>query len=110
MGQYQYIPLDPSSSEIRMLAILPSLHRSWKIRCKLYTVSLESLDEAPFAFYEALSYTWGDTSDSVLIALNGNEFHVTRNLAAALVHLRARRRPRYLWVDAICINQDDIPE
>ena len=33
-----------------------------------------------------------------------------RNLLAALERLRLPDQDRYLWVDAICINQSDIPE
>ncbi|KAK3364200.1 heterokaryon incompatibility, partial [Lasiosphaeria hispida] len=32
------------------------------------------------------------------------------NLYTALLALRHRDKPRYLWVDAICINQSDIAE
>jgi len=32
---------------------------------------------------------------------------ITNNLAVALRHLRLRKKSRTLWVDAICINQDD---
>ncbi|CAO1599668.1 hypothetical protein XANCAGTX0491_003383 [Xanthoria calcicola] len=35
---------------------------------------------------------------------------VTRNLAVALRHLRYEREPRVLWIDAICINQQDVHE
>ena len=35
---------------------------------------------------------------------------VTRNLAVALQHLRYEREPRVLWIDAICINQQDVHE
>jgi hypothetical protein len=38
------------------------------------------------------------------------EFLVTSNLEAALRHLRYRHQPRFLWVDALCINQSDLQE
>ncbi|KAI1772040.1 hypothetical protein F4818DRAFT_427424 [Hypoxylon cercidicola] len=48
------------------------------------------------------------------ITVDGEEFQVTVNLESALRVLRlSRRRPlrhRVLWVDAICIKQDDILE
>ncbi|PVH67667.1 hypothetical protein DL98DRAFT_398697, partial [Cadophora sp. DSE1049] len=41
---------------------------------------------------------------------DGGQLSVTVNLAEALDHLHDSDRPRKLWVDAICINQKDIPE
>jgi hypothetical protein len=35
---------------------------------------------------------------------------IRKNLEAALRHLRLTQEARYLWVDAICINQDDMDE
>jgi hypothetical protein len=110
MGSLQYQSLDPTRPEIRVLAILPSFRKLSTIKCKLVKVDLDLLDEAPFAFYEALSYTWGDATSTESITLDGHTFQVTRNLAAVLRRLRGRTRKRYLWVDAICINQTDISE
>lgn len=58
--------------------------------------------------YDALSYVWGNTAVKVPITLNGQQFGVTVNLECALRHFRLERRPRILWVDAICVNQKDI--
>ncbi|KAI3324110.1 heterokaryon incompatibility [Xylariaceae sp. AK1471] len=35
---------------------------------------------------------------------------VTTNLLSALRHLRYTDRPRMLWVDALCINHNDVEE
>lgn len=35
---------------------------------------------------------------------------ITKNLAEALRHLQHQDRPRLIWIDAICINQDDLEE
>ena len=35
---------------------------------------------------------------------------VTRNLAKALPHLRYKDKPRTAWIDAICVNQQDLKE
>jgi len=92
-----------------MLEIHPSRRTSSIMRCSLVAVDVDHLeaDAVPFYFYEALSYTWGGSTDKVGIKLDGHAFYVTRNLAAALRRLRAKEGCRYLWVDAICINQVD---
>jgi len=112
MDIYSDTPLDPESNQIRMLQIQPSWRPSSTIKCNLVRVDLDDLDadEVPFEFYEALSYTWGDTGNEKRISLNGCPFQVTRNLHAALRRLRARRLCRYLWVDALCINQKSVAE
>lgn len=60
--------------------------------------------------YEALSYTWGDSTDKQVIFVNKRPFLATRNLEAALLRLRRESRERLLWVDSICINQTDVGE
>ncbi|KAK5655884.1 hypothetical protein OQA88_5423 [Cercophora sp. LCS_1] len=60
--------------------------------------------------YEALSYTWGDPEKTHQIFCDGKTMRVNRNVHAALTALRDPLVPRTLWVDAICINQDDNAE
>lgn len=60
--------------------------------------------------YEALSYCWGDDTNKLPILVDNKTLHVTKNLRSALRHLRHSSRPRLLWVDAVCINQDDLDE
>lgn len=43
-----------------------------------------------------------------LIYVNGKQFEITINLEMALRHLRQNTTSIRLWVDAICINQDDV--
>ncbi|KAM0426400.1 hypothetical protein ACHAPT_008446 [Fusarium lateritium] len=104
-----YTPLDARALEIRILTLLPAPpggDDSAEIRCELSVASL-SLHKCPR--YEALSYVWGDVSTPRRITVNGRDFKVTVNLEAALRRLRASKSRR-LWVDAICINQDDVAE
>lgn len=63
--------------------------------------------------YFALSYNWGDSACTKTIILNGEPFQVTKNLYIALDKNRTVEifNTRYmLWVDAICINQEDLQE
>ncbi|KAI1124977.1 hypothetical protein F5Y10DRAFT_284608 [Nemania abortiva] len=64
--------------------------------------------------YVALSYCWGDHDIREDIYVNGRTFSVTRNLFLALKRLRnsyeVRKKHLRVWVDAICINQNDLAE
>ena len=73
------------------------------LRCELVNSHLVSMRGK----YEALSYTWGDSTQTISIFLNGRPVQVTANLACALRHLRRPRDDRLLWIDALCINQAD---
>ena len=60
--------------------------------------------------YEALSYTWGQPIFPETLHTHNGALNITENLALALSGLRLKDRVRYLWVDAVCINQDDTTE
>lgn len=99
-NQLMYQPLDQDLREIRILTILPGAHKS-PIECTLENNPLFDVGE-----YKALSYTWGDPKITTEIIVNGRSFQATLNLAAALVELRARHHFR-LWIDAVCIDQNN---
>lgn len=100
------MPLDASSSQIRTLTILPSETFDSDIRCSIQTAAL--LGEK--GDYEALSYVWGASTETVRVEIDGHSFSVTRNLATALRYIRRPHTSRTLWVDAVCINQYDVQE
>ncbi|KAG6356806.1 hypothetical protein INS49_014680 [Diaporthe citri] len=68
------------------------------------------VDSGDVILYEALSYTSDSPVFSHAIRCNGLDFSVTANLHAALVHLRSSHGHRWLWIDALCINQYDEAE
>jgi hypothetical protein len=45
-----------------------------------------------------------------MILLNGTAWYVTKNLAIALSYIRYPDRDRVVWIDALAINQANIPE
>ncbi|PMD64423.1 AAA-domain-containing protein [Hyaloscypha bicolor E] len=64
--------------------------------------------------YMALSYVWGDPTVKKRIFINKHPFEVTLNLYHALIRLRSslevKDRRLKVWIDAICINQNDLSE
>lgn len=102
--KYRYTSLDGTGQEIRLLSLQPRANSS-QLQCTLSTKSLAG--PGP---YEALLYVWGDKTERLPLIIDGSELQITRNLGRALRHLRFEDKPRILWVDAICINQEDDEE
>ncbi|KAJ1715353.1 hypothetical protein NYO67_2463 [Aspergillus flavus] len=109
---YKSLPLEPNAT--RMVRLLPDKETNAEIKCELFTYDLTEAEGGKH-LYEALSYVWsGDEEGSAEkhkeIILHGHTVPITANLHAALVNLRDHQLERVLWVDAICINQDDMDE
>jgi hypothetical protein len=101
----EYKPLDFAAFEIHLLTLQPAENGEDSIiHC---TLNHRFLVEPPP--YRALSYCWGDSSDPAEIVMNGLPKPVTRELNAALKQLSASNLMT-LWVDALCINQEDVLE
>ncbi|KAI0883883.1 heterokaryon incompatibility protein-domain-containing protein [Annulohypoxylon maeteangense] len=104
--------------QTRILRIEPATQLDKPVICTLLVadvIAFEGLgvveEDGPKEIpYEALSYTWGAPVFSLPIQINGIEFFITANLDSALRHLRLGDSKRYLWVDALCINQFDTKE
>ncbi|KAI0419301.1 heterokaryon incompatibility protein-domain-containing protein [Xylaria grammica] len=107
MPQFKYNKINgiPGGDRIRILSLAASGTFTDPIQVSISVVNLESSPT-----YEALSYYWGEASDKRLIFCNGKPFPVTQSLESALRHLRRRKDDRVLWIDAICINQEDVDE
>ncbi|KAG9233213.1 heterokaryon incompatibility protein-domain-containing protein, partial [Amylocarpus encephaloides] len=115
---YSYQPL-PNQRSFRLLRFRNFLESHC---CKLDTFDIE--DCPPFS---ALSYTWGaplntprsvedygpDTSKVLPIKTDAGlkSVKVLKNLYDALHQLAGSSdKPEWIWVDAICINQEDVKE
>ncbi|KAG7133919.1 Heterokaryon incompatibility protein 6 like [Verticillium longisporum] len=66
------------------------------------------LSESPV--YEALSYVWGTQTTLTNVFVSGAPVAVTQNLETALRKPRLPDRDRCLWIDQLCIDQDDPKE
>ena len=104
---YSSLSLEPG--DIRLLRVLPDKDEAAPIRCQLSNYSLHESTKGTH-LYEALSYVWGNPKKVLSIFLADRPFDVTENLHAALLRLRDRSFERVIWVDAICINQEDNSE
>jgi hypothetical protein len=98
-----YTPLlsVPQSPQIRLCCLLPGVHGD-PIHCSIDIHGLE--DNLNF---EALSYVWGDENNRRPIEVCGSQKLVTRDLGTALGYLRDKSQARHLWIDALCINQNN---
>jgi hypothetical protein len=114
-----YEALEPRSRQFRYFSLEPDLEVT-RIRGTLRIFKTPKgvpLNvKVPQPKFEALSYEWGDPDKPRHeIIVDGQPFEVRENLFYALkclrpVPLRDNHNPRILWIDAICINQDDVAE
>ena len=89
----------------RVLLLEPGQHKLQPIRC-----SLLKCDFSSNTTYEAISYAWGDENSKKTICCNGTNMNVTEDLDLCLKALRSDSETRCLWIDQICINQNDLDE
>ncbi|KAH8755175.1 heterokaryon incompatibility protein-domain-containing protein [Hyaloscypha finlandica] len=98
---YSYWKLQ-ESRWFRILSVEPSPEPQYRIFCSLLHQPIKGGQD-----YEALSYTWGTDKAIAPIFIDGGVLFVRYNLYCALRSLRRPTKRRVLWVDALCINQDD---
>jgi Heterokaryon incompatibility protein (HET) len=60
--------------------------------------------------YEAVSYSWGYPTPTHTLKCNNNLMPILGTQYQMLRRFRQPERPRYLWIDALCINQADADE
>ncbi|KAL8391957.1 hypothetical protein RB595_002245 [Gaeumannomyces hyphopodioides] len=101
-------PLTPDHFRLLCLHAPPSVQQDFPVHCDLETFPLDDCPE-----YEAISYAWGgENGDStkrcpIYIGPYWDVLVQTQNCSDMLRHVRPRRGFRFVWVDAICINQED---
>ncbi|KAI1371356.1 HET-domain-containing protein [Hypoxylon crocopeplum] len=104
---YKYRTLSPNA-HTRVIKLQPSLDVSTPLYCSLVEINLDDEGQSE---YDALSYTWGIPSfTEELIFDHCHSKMITENLYHALRRFRLPVEIRTIWVDAICINQEDDEE
>ncbi|KAK0747448.1 heterokaryon incompatibility protein-domain-containing protein [Apiosordaria backusii] len=105
--KYAYSPLGLDPPEIRLITLEPG-QRDDPIECK---VQIFEFDDDLYGCYDTLSYAWGSRTNKQSINVNGNpNFMIRYNLWLALCHIRDENKALTLWVDAICLDQNNSVE
>ncbi|KAK0620858.1 hypothetical protein B0T14DRAFT_522274 [Immersiella caudata] len=98
---YRHVPLEFPRTQIRLVKLHMGLRG---LRCSLVVQPLET--KAP---YEAISWAWDRKEDQGTRALNidGRELGISPNMYRILSMLAPLLGTRYVWIDAICIDQTE---
>jgi hypothetical protein len=94
---------DPAT-QIRLLRLDPSSTGD------SISATLDVWDKGSAPSYNAISYFCGTSPARNVITVNGQSVHVRDNCFEALQQTNLHFPASYVWVDAICINQDDLAE
>jgi hypothetical protein len=86
---------------IRLLKLFRRIPLSG-LRCQLIHVRIS---EAPA--YEAISYCWGNAPPTKTVIVNGRPMEVLDSVYEVLHYRHSFRQARLLWIDSVCINQDN---
>jgi hypothetical protein len=105
---YEPLPqpeLEGHGDSFRLLYLQPG-HGQDPVCCSIKT---HQVANAPP--YETISYCWGDITQKGCIQCGDSTLEVTTTIIDALRHLRrSEGLPRLLWIDQICIDQQDLRE
>ncbi|KAK5118813.1 hypothetical protein LTR62_000022 [Meristemomyces frigidus] len=95
-----------ADGDVFRVILLQSGVKSQRIQCMLTWEN----SRTPKQDYRCLSYCWETTIRDSAILVDGCRFAVTRNLHKALLNLRSPTTDLRIWIDQICINQEDHEE
>jgi Heterokaryon incompatibility protein (HET) len=122
LPEYEYEALN-SPNALRLLRLRPASDENHGIDAELAEFGLPehgqggidvSANGQEKPSYEAVSWCWGREKPDQLLRMHKHDkvyaFHISKNLKTALWALRKHNEVRYLWVDAICIDQKNTRE
>jgi Heterokaryon incompatibility protein (HET) len=102
---HEYVPLDLVAEEIRLVVLLPAKNRNDPLYAHFAHESIYGN-----VSYLCLSYTWGIGEATSVLILNGMTFPIRKNLEDALRDIRDDISTTTIWIDAICIDQQNVRE
>jgi hypothetical protein len=129
VNEYRYTAI--RSEEVRLMVLYPARFDE-AVSCGLKILPLHRLEGSQLV-YQALSYAWGDetaqneigvedvaasfeqpsapdASDGPSTENGSRKLYVRPNLYAALKRLRSESEELWFWIDAICIDQENLKE
>jgi len=100
--KYVYHPL-PGPRWIRILELQPSTTYDDPLHCKIIDA-----DRDRWPVYDACSYVWGTPNFSRPLYTEGSSYiRITPVVEKMLWRLRSQTKIRKLWIDAICLHQQN---
>jgi hypothetical protein len=101
---YVYEPLQ--SGKIRLLRVLS--YSDNQAQCELQQVDLHTEG------WQALSYVWGDAAPDRQLLIDGKVLYIRPNVLAALSAISLLEKEHgtvlWIWIDAVCIDQNNLAE
>lgn len=109
---YRSLPLPAGSRCIRVLDVQPPSVAHPNGHHLVGKLRVVNLDASPSPSFAALSYVWGAIEDAaptstISCAPTDATLQLTNNCYEALINLRAIYQSLTIWIDAICIDQDN---
>ena len=103
-GSVEQQSFTDAEKHIRLLSIV-SGDSDDSIECEIIVANA---DDVPL--YGAISYTWGSPEKSRSIQVDGEEVLVGQNCYYALWQAKHHELHDFYWIDALCIDQEDLAE
>ena len=107
---YRYAPLEKDGDvHFRLMKVLDTDGQNIHLSIECFPLEVAP----PFT---ALSYMWGDTAKPHVVLVDGKELRITDSLFKFFQQTRLQHKAEteqaaiwtgWLWIDAVCINQDD---
>lgn len=104
---FQYSTLALDSKQLRVLRPISTVNE------RILKFEILDVPRGSAPLYTAVSYSWGEGRPSEVIFVNGKAFYVSVTLWSCLHYLSLHAKVAiwtHIWVDAICINQNNVTE